>query len=126
MQFTTAFDGYLNALISSAGEPNTEKWDPEKLEKVMEECKDYLDSSIAPLAYLRMAEAMLKIGNKQNAIEYCQTAVDKTGLNESLANEVFLRMYLILGADEVFKYCKQKLLVDPDSVSYTHLTLPTN
>ena len=83
----------------------------------MEECKEYLDSSIASLAYLRMAEAMLKIGDKQNAIQYCQIAVDKTGLNESLANEVFLRMYLILGADEVLKYCKQKLLIDPDSLA---------
>ena len=117
VQFTTAFDGYLKALLSGAGEPNTENWKPEKLEKVMEECKEYLNSSIASLAYLRMAEAMLKIGDKQNAIEYCQIAVDKTGLNESLANEVFLRMYLILGADEVLKYCKQKLLIDPDSLA---------
>ncbi len=117
VQLTTAFDGYLKALLLGAGEPNTEKWKPDKLEKVMEECKEYLNSSIASLAYLHMAEAMLKVGDKQNAIEYCQIAVDKTEFNESLANEVFLRMYLILGADEVLKYCKRKLLIDPDSLA---------
>jgi len=69
------------------------------------------------MAYLRMAQAKLKLGDKITAVEYCQKAVDKAGENETLASEVLARMYLMLGPDEVLKYCRQKLETNPDSLS---------
>jgi tetratricopeptide (TPR) repeat protein len=64
-----------------------------------------------------MAEAKLKLGDKTTAREYCRKAVDKARPNESLASEVLLRMYLLLGTEEVSKYCEQKLQTEPDSLA---------
>jgi len=115
--YTTAFDGYLKALLAGAGAPNTKNWNPGKLDKVLEECNQYKDSAFAPIAYLRMAQAKSMLGDKTTAIEYCRIAVDKAGTNETLASEVLLRMYLLLGDEEVSKYCMQKLETNPDSLA---------
>jgi tetratricopeptide (TPR) repeat protein len=115
--YVTAFDGYMKALILGAGEPNAGNWNPRKLDKVFEECSKYVDSGIAPIAYLRMAQSKLKLGDRTTAVEYCRNAVDKAGENETLASEVLLRMFLMLGPDEVLKYCRQKLETNPDSLA---------
>jgi tetratricopeptide (TPR) repeat protein len=117
MLYATAFDGYLKALIMGAGAPNTRNWNPDKLDKVLEECNKYKEGIFAPIAYMRMAQAKLTLGDKTTAAEYCRTAVDKAGTNETLASEVLLKMYLMLGAEEVTKYCKQKLQTSPDSLA---------
>ena len=117
MLYVTAFDGYLKALILGAGEPNAENWNPRKLDRVFEECSKYVESGIAPIAYLRMAQAKLKLGDRTTAVEYCRKSVDKAGENETLASEVLLRMFLMLGPDEVLKYCRQKLETNPDSLA---------
>ena len=117
VQYATAFDGYLRVLVLSAGDPNTRFWNPRKLDKVFEESKRHLDTAFAPIAYIRMAEAKLKLGDKTAAIEYSREAVDKSGVNETLASEVLLRMYLMLGQDEVTKYCEQKLRSNPGSLA---------
>jgi len=116
VQYATAFDGYLRALVVGAGDPNSRNWNPRKLDKVFEESKPYLDSAFAPMAYLRMAEAKLKLNDKATAIEYCRKAVDKAGTNETLTSEVLLRMYLMLGPQEVSKYCEQRLQTNPRSL----------
>jgi len=115
--YATAFDGYLKALILSAGTPNTKNWDPEKLDKVFQECDKYKDGAFAPIAYLRMAQAKSALGDKTTAVDYCRKAVDKAGTNETLASEVLLRMYLIVGEEEVLKFCEQKLQNSPDSLA---------
>ncbi|NQT03094.1 MAG: tetratricopeptide repeat protein, partial [Planctomycetes bacterium] len=115
--YAAAFDGYMNALILGAGEQGTGNWNPRKLEKVFEECGKYIDGSFASLAYLRMSQAKLKLGDKMTAVEYCHKAVDKAGEDETLASEVLLRMLLMLGPDEVLKYCRQKLETNPDSIA---------
>jgi len=115
--YVTAFDGYLKALLLGAGEPNTANWNPQKLDKVFEECSKYVDSDIASIAYLRMAQAKLKLGDRTTAVEYCRRAVDKAGENETFASEVLLRMFLMLGPDEVLKYCRQKLETNPNSLA---------
>ncbi len=112
-QYAAAFDGYLRALVLEAGDRNAENWNPRKLDKVFEESKRHIDSAFAPMAYLRMAEAKLKLGDKTTAREYCRKAVDKASANESLASEVLLRMYLMLGPEEVSKYCEQMLQAEP-------------
>ncbi|MBN2136334.1 MAG: tetratricopeptide repeat protein [Sedimentisphaerales bacterium] len=114
--YAAAFDGYLRSIILQSGMPNTSKWNPKKLDEVFELAKDYVDTHYAPLAYLRMGQAKLMLGHKKTAIEYCQKAVDKAEANEVLASEVLLRMFLLLGPDEVEKFCLEKLKSDQDSV----------
>ena len=101
-----AFDGYLQALVLSG-----------KFDKVFEEGGKYVGSDLAPIAYLRMAEAKLKLGDKTIAIEYCRKAVDKAGTNEIFAYEVSRRMYSLLGAEEVLRHCEERLKANPDSLA---------
>ncbi|MHC4488419.1 MAG: tetratricopeptide repeat protein, partial [Planctomycetota bacterium] len=107
--YVAAFDGYLKALLVGAGAPNTNHWEPQKLDKLFEEGIKYKDSVLGSIAHLRMGQAKWKLGDK--------IAVDKAGTNEALASEVLLRMYLMLGSDEVSKYCKERLRTNPDSVA---------
>lgn len=101
-----ALDGYLRALVQSG-----------KLDKVFEEAGKYVDSDFAPIAYLRMGQAKLKVGDKSGAIEYCRKAVDKAGTDETFASEILQGMYSLLGDEEVLKYCKERLESDPDSLA---------
>ncbi len=115
--YSTAFDGYLKALVAGAGAPNTTSWNPSKLNKVLEECEKYKDGVLAPIAYLSMAQAKMILGDKPAAIEYCRDAVDMAGDDQMLAADVLLRMYVIVGAEEVINFCRQKLGTDPDSLA---------
>ncbi len=115
--YATSLDGYLKTLLMEAGEQNTNNWNPAKVGKVLEECQKYINTSFSPIAYLRMAEANYKLGNRTKTSEYCRKAIDRTGTNEVLASEVLMRMFLMLGADEVSAYCEQKLRTDPDSIA---------
>jgi tetratricopeptide (TPR) repeat protein len=116
----TALDGYLQALVLGAGTPNTINvvWDPTKLDKVFEEGRKYVDSDFAPIAYLRMAEAKMKLGDKPTAVEYCRKALDKAfaGTNENLVAGILQRTDSLLGNEEGSKYCRQKLETNPDSL----------
>ncbi|MHC4322879.1 MAG: tetratricopeptide repeat protein [Planctomycetota bacterium] len=123
--YSTAFDGYLKALIAGAGTPETTSWNPSKLNKVFEECEKYKDAALAPAAYLRMAQAKAVLGDKAAAIEYCRAAVDTAGDDQMLAADILLRMYIIVGAEEVMNYCRGKLGTDPESLAanYTMFNL---
>jgi len=118
-QLSMSLDGYLRALVLGAGTPNATGWNPAKLGKVFEEGRKYIDSDFAPIAYLRMAEAKIKLGDKAAATEYCQQALAKSfsGTGEIFASEILRRMYSLLGAEEVLKYCKQRLETDPESLA---------
>jgi tetratricopeptide (TPR) repeat protein len=126
-QYAKAFDGYLQSLVLGAGTPDGKSgpWHPQKLDKVFEEAKEYIDTVFAPVAYYRMAEAKFKLGDKQAAIERCRKAVDKAEANEKLAAEILLRMYLLIGDVEVARYCQEKLETNPDSLvaNYTMFNL---
>jgi len=63
-----------------------------------------------------MAQAKSILGDKATAIDYSRKAVDKAGANEALASEVLQKMYVLLGYEEVLKYCRQKLENDPQSL----------
>ncbi|UCG48619.1 MAG: tetratricopeptide repeat protein [Phycisphaerales bacterium] len=115
--YAGAVDGYLKSLILAAGAPGTASWNPRKLDKVFEESGKFTETPFAPIAYLRMAQARIKLGDKVSAVEYCRKAVDKAGANETLASEVLLRMFLMLGPDEVSNYCSEKLQEDPNSIA---------
>ncbi len=117
MEYVTAFDGYLQALVLNAGTLNTSNWQPGKLDKVLEEGEKHIDSQLAPIAFYRMAEARLKLGEENVAIEYCRKAVDKAETNDTLASDILLKMFLLLGPEEVSKYCTEKLITSPDSLA---------
>ena len=123
--YTTAFDGYLKALIAGARTPDTANFNPAKLDKVFEECEKYKNGALAPIAYLSMAQAKTILGDKPAAIQYCRAAVDVAGDNEMLVADILLRMYVIMGAEEVMSFCRQKLATDPDSraVNFTMFNL---
>jgi len=112
-----AFDGYLQALVLQAGTPGTDTWDPGKLDKVFEEARKYVDSYFAPIAYLRMGEGKLKLGDRRHAIQYCRKAVDKAGTSTILVVQTLQRMYTLVGPEEVLTYCKERLEADPDSLA---------
>jgi tetratricopeptide (TPR) repeat protein len=118
MQYAMALDGYLQALILGAGNRQSAgSWQPERLDRVFQEAKRHLDTALAPLAFHRMAEAKYKLGDRETAIEYCRRAVDKAGTNERLASEILLRMFLLLGEEEVSAYCGEKLQENPNSLA---------
>ena len=109
-----ALDGYLNALLSSG-----------KLNKVFEEAAKYVDSYFAPIAYMRMAEAKMKVGDQTDAIQYCRKAIDKAGTDENFVFSILQRMHTLLGQKEVSKYCKERLEATPNSLAanYTMFNL---
>ncbi len=100
-----ALEGYLWALIVGG-----------KLDKFFEEAGKYVDGDFAPVAFVKMAEAKLKLGDKEAAIQYLRKAVDKAGTDEILASNILQRMYVLLGAEEVLMYCKERLETNPDSL----------
>jgi tetratricopeptide (TPR) repeat protein len=127
LNFTAALDGYLLSLILGAGESATAggPWHPEKLNKALEEGGKYVDTSYGAAALCRMAEAKKKLGDTEAARDYCRKAVDKAWNSEQVAVEVLLRVYLMMGSDEVSKYCSERLRTDPSSLAanYTMFNL---
>jgi tetratricopeptide (TPR) repeat protein len=101
-----ALDGYLWALIAGG-----------KMDKFFEEAGKYVDGDFAPVTFVKMAEAKLKLGDKETAIQYLRKAVDKAGTDEVLVSNILQRMYTMLGAEEVLMYCQEKLKTNPDSLA---------
>ena len=101
-----ALEGYLWALIVGG-----------KMNKFFEEAGKYVDGDFASVTFVKMAEAKLKLGDKETAIQYLRKAVDRAGTDEMLVSNILLRMYTLLGAEEVLMYCKEKLETNPDSLA---------
>ncbi|MHC4622894.1 MAG: tetratricopeptide repeat protein [Planctomycetota bacterium] len=116
----TALDGYLQALLLEAGTPKAggRGWQPEKLDKVFEEARKHVDTDLAPIAYLRIAEAKIKLGDKASAVQYCREGLSKAFvmLDEDLAIKLLKRMYSLLDPEEISTYCQEKLQANPDSL----------
>jgi tetratricopeptide (TPR) repeat protein len=100
-----ALDGYFQALIAGG-----------KMDTFFEEAGKYVDGNFAPVTFVKMAEAKLKLGDKGTAIQYLRKAVDKAGTDEFLVSNILQRMYAMLGAEEVLAYCTEKLKTNPDSL----------
>jgi tetratricopeptide (TPR) repeat protein len=114
--YVTAFDGYLEALLDDTGDSDKDNFHPEKSETVVKEAQKYINSSYAPLAYLRMAQAELNLHEEDKAVEYCHLSLGKIGADDKYASEVLLRMYPIIGLDAITNYCAQTLEKNPDSL----------
>lgn len=98
--------GYLHALVLSG-----------KLDKVFEEAGKHVNGDFAGIAFVRMAEAKLKLGDRTSAIEYCRKAVEKAGTNATVVSGIVQNINSLLGTDETLKYCQERLEADPDSLS---------
>jgi tetratricopeptide (TPR) repeat protein len=99
-----ALGGYLRALLTAG-----------KMDKLFEEGGKYIDGNLAPIAYLRMAEGKMKLGDRITAIEYCKKSVDRAGDNDMMAAKMLERTYALLGEQETEQLCLQKLALNPDS-----------
>jgi tetratricopeptide (TPR) repeat protein len=98
-----ALDGYLRALTLG-----------NKFNKVIEEGRKYTDSSFAPIAYLRMAEAKLKLGDRTAAREHFEKAVDRAGTNDILLSRSLREAYALLGAQESLRNWDKRLRANPE------------
>jgi len=115
--YKTAFDGYMKALIAGARTPDAANFNPAKLEKLFEESEKYKEGVLAPIAYLSMAKAKMVLGDKSSAIQYCRDAIDAAGEDQMLIADILLRMYGIVGGEQVRDFCRQKLASEPDSLA---------
>lgn len=117
-EYSAALDGYFRAMILSAGDPGAAGgWRPERLDRVFLEGNKYTETPYAPVAFFRMAEARKKLGDVNAARDYSRKAADKAWFNERLAVEVLLRVYMLLGEQEVSAYCRERLAAEPDSLA---------
>ena len=114
--YVTAFDGYLQALLDGTGDPDRDNWHPEKSELIVKEAQKYVESSFAPMAYVRMAQALLKLHDEDKAVEYCHLALEKIRTNEKYASQVMINIYPMLGLDAITEFCTQTLQKNPDSL----------
>jgi len=119
LEQTAALDGYLQALVLAAGEPEAGAgaWRPEKLDRVFEVGREYADGPHAAVAFYHMAAAKNKLGDAEAAADYSRRAMDKAWQNEQVAVEVLMRLYLLMGADKVSGYCRERLAVEPNSLA---------
>jgi tetratricopeptide (TPR) repeat protein len=99
-------DGYLRTLIQA-----------EKLDKVFEQAQKHINSDLAPVAFLAMAQAKLELQDKATAEEYFRKALDKAGTDQTLISEVLERMHSLLDPEDVLRHCEEKLRKDPDSLT---------
>ncbi|GAG19984.1 unnamed protein product, partial [marine sediment metagenome] len=109
-----ALSGYLKVFLSAG-----------RFSKLFKEAGKYIDGEHAPVAYFRMAEAKMKVGDRETATQYCRSAVDKAGADEVLAADILRDMYTLLGSEAVQSYCSERLEGNPDSLSanYTMFNL---
>ncbi len=101
-----ALSGYLQTLLLA-----------DKSNKLFREAGKYIDGDSAPTAYFRMAEAKMKLGDRETATQYCRSALDKAGTDEVATADILEGMYTLLGHDTVVKCCNEKLESDPNSLS---------
>jgi tetratricopeptide (TPR) repeat protein len=99
-----ALAGYLRALLTAG-----------KMDKLFAEAGKYVDGNLAPVAYFRMAEGKMKLGDRVTAVQYCTTSLEKTGENTAGVMSVLEKISNLLGEQEAEKMCRQKIASQPES-----------
>jgi len=99
-----ALGGYLRALMVNG-----------KMDKLFEEGAKYIDGNLAPVAYLRMAEGKMKLGDRATAIKYCSNGLEKAGDNTMMVTQVLQNAYSLLGQQQTEELCRQMLTAQPDA-----------
>ncbi len=115
-QYAIALDGYLRALILRAQEPSG-TGRPERLETVFAEGQPYLDTAYGAMVLCRMAEAKKLQADMVAARDYSRRAIDKAWDDDMQAAQVFSRVISVLGPEEVWDYCQQRLEASPESLA---------
>lgn len=122
-EYSAALDGYFRSLILGAGDPvDAGNWRPQRLDQVFQEGPQYVATPYAPVVLFRMAEAKKKAGDANAARDLSRQAADKAWAHPRLAVEVLLRIYMLLGEEEVSAYCRRRLAEEPGSLT-AHLVL---
>ncbi|MBN1787650.1 MAG: tetratricopeptide repeat protein [Sedimentisphaerales bacterium] len=101
-----AFDGKMISLLSE-----------QKYDQILTEAAKYLDSSLAPIAYARMAAVKARMGDMDSAVQYYRRSLEKVGMNETYLIEILKNMTQVVGSDETMKWCNEKLQSQPDSLA---------
>lgn len=122
-EYSAAVDGFFRSLILDAGDPaDAGNWRPQRLDRVFQEGEKYVATPYAPVVLFRMAEAKKKVGDVDAARDLSRQAADKAWANPRLVVEVLLRIYMLLGEEEVSAYCRRRLAEEPGSLT-VHLVL---
>jgi tetratricopeptide (TPR) repeat protein len=101
-----ALNGYLRALLAAG-----------KTDKLSQEAAKFIDGKLAFVAYYWMAEARMKLGDRENAVMYCSKAIQKIEDNTAIAAEMVQRMYNLIGYQDTQRVCSDMLAANPDSVN---------
>jgi tetratricopeptide (TPR) repeat protein len=101
-----ALGGYLKALLTMG-----------QTDKLFVEGGKYIDGNLAPVAYFRMAEGKMKLGDRDTAIQYCSLAIKKSNENITMITQVIENMFHIMGLNNTEQVCNQYIEKNPDTVS---------
>lgn len=98
-----ALGGYLRALLVDG-----------KIDKMTEIATKYIDGNLATVAYIRLAEAKIKIGDKASAVQFAIKAVDKARTDEEFTAQL-QNMLRLLGQQDTESFCRQLIASQPES-----------
>jgi tetratricopeptide (TPR) repeat protein len=120
--YREALDGYLHSLLLAAGSSGTNSSNAAKLNRLFEVGSKFVDSKlpdVSAVAFLGMADAKMKINERQSALRYYKKALDKAfgGKDRRFARRVLQRVDSAITRQEVTNYCSDGLKANPDSVS---------
>jgi len=110
-EYAAACDGYIQALITAAGD------NPEALRAVIQEGARYANTPLEPRVRCRLAQARLKLGDRQGAAEDCRFAITVAGSNPDALGLLVRGMVACVGQDETAQQAQQILQVDPASLA---------
>jgi len=99
-----AFEGKLRTFL-----------EVKKYDQLIAEASKHLEGPMAAVAYTRMADAKARMGDKNTAVQYFRTALEKAGTNENYIINILKYMSQVVGNDETMKWCSEKLQSQPDS-----------
>jgi len=99
-------DLYLESLLRS-----------EQYDTLLATAQPYTDGPFATVAYAQMAQARMKMGSRVQALNLYRRALDRCGSDDKLMLGVLQNMSQVVGTEEVEKWCREKLAVNPDALS---------
>ncbi|MBN1796045.1 MAG: hypothetical protein JW804_05175 [Sedimentisphaerales bacterium] len=100
-----ALMGYLFSLVEGG-----------KLQEAVKQAQKYVDSSYSYIALIAIAKAKNAEGNSQAAIDYFKKAADNIQDRPDIAVNVLNEMGRVVGMEEVKKYCRDTISVNPNSI----------
>jgi tetratricopeptide (TPR) repeat protein len=99
-----ALDGYLDTLVLDG-----------KYSDVFEEVPKYVNGEFASIAFFRMAEAKMKLGDRISAIEYCSKALEGSDPRNFTSTRIVDKVYALLGKEALYNYCQERIASNPES-----------